>query len=143
MAIKAAQGKGEIDDKRFAVVKLTAPCPKCGKNRKVDHIAYPRVNVPWVYRSHARELCDRRKRGQSLNPPTSAELAVSFCGATLRTPLDAHASTAYERVFREAAALVDHKIDLPHKGVWRESWPHAADEVLTTLRARMTCERGT
>lgn len=95
------------------------------------------IAAVWLYRAHARELCERARDSLSLVPATYAEMCLALRDTSLKAPLNEQGRTAYQRAFSRALVLGDQEVP-----VWlqsaegREPWPGAADEILDEVRRK-------
>jgi hypothetical protein len=101
----------------------------------------------WVYRAHARELCERARRGEDLRPATLAEIALGMMRASLKSPLDSMGQAVYEHAMVEVLRLGDGPASafdavLGDVGPTREPWEGATREHIEDLRRKMQFKRG-
>lgn len=93
-----------------------------------------------LYRMHAREICQRIKRNQKLEPATDAELLAVFSDTSLIAPFHNTASAAMEILFQScfpAGSIQTGRDSVPH-----EQWPGAAREEIEKARKKFSQERG-
>ena len=104
---------------------FVALCPTAGID-KLDEA---------VYRAHVRELIGRSQRGESLDPGTEVEVMYALHLASLKAPLGVIPTTLYERLFHKTLPG-----RLTGDDLGRDPWPGACDELLATMRRKLTCK---
>ena len=88
----------------------------------------------WLYRAHARELCQRAAKGGDLRPGTLAEVVCALHLVSLKAPLKHDAGGLQTRSFLAVLDLVGMKPPEWLVDDWREPYEGAHDEMLTETR---------
>jgi len=96
----------------------------------------------WLYRAHARELCERARDGSRLKWATYAEITIGMHRATLVAPPTQEFGAAYAVAMKRAAELGDHEVpehlvDQGGPAGWREPWPGRSEEILKEARRKL------
>ena len=96
----------------------------------------------WLYRAHARELCERARDGSRLRAATYAEITIGMHRTTLVAPPAQEFGAAYAVAMKRAAELGDHEVpehlvDQGGPAGWREPWPGRSEEILKEARRKL------
>lgn len=93
---------------------------------------------PTVYRHHCRELLERIATGADTRPGTLAEAAIAIAQVTLATPVRRDVSILYGRIFKR---FFPEQYEVLSYFPTEESYPGRCDEILETLRRKLTAPR--
>lgn len=95
--------------------------------------------VEEVYRSHCRELIERHRRGESLEPGTRAEMLLALSEASLRAPFNSTGLSAYALLARRVLVNKEGKciVEEDVRGLPREPYEGAVNELLAGLQQRL------
>lgn len=86
-----------------------------------------------VYRAHAREIINRVINGRKVEYGTSAEALMALSQQSLKAPLNQTGLCAMQRMFAE---VMEVDVDFAP-----EPYPGAAQELLSTLKTKLTAHR--
>jgi len=89
-----------------------------------------------LYRLHAREIIERIKTSEKLEPATDAELLAIFSDTSLVAPMNRTGQACFEHLFYKL---------FPGKVAGEAApgpWPHAVNEQLTAARKKFAAPRG-
>jgi len=88
----------------------------------------------WMYRAHARELCQRAAKNGDLRPGTLAEVVCALHHVSLKSPLKHDAGGLQTRSFLAVLDLVGKPAPKWLVDDWREPYEGAHNEMLTETR---------
>ena len=89
-----------------------------------------------IYRLHAREIIERIRASEKLEPATDAELLAIFSDTSLVAPMNRTGQACFEHLFYK---LFPGKVA---GEAARGPWPHAVNEQLTAARKKFSAPRG-
>ena len=93
---------------------------------------------PTIYRHHCRELLERIAAGADTRPGTLAEAAIAIMQVTLATPVQRDVAILYGRIFKR---FFPEQYETLRHFPTEESFPGRCDEILETLRRKLTAPR--
>lgn len=100
----------------------------------------------WLYRAHARELCQRYTSGEDLKPGTHAECCASLSNTSITAPPSAELRAAQAEATIRTAKLGDFEIPkdimigLRHSAKHDQPSEGRTEEILSDLRLKLSCE---
>jgi len=88
----------------------------------------------WLYRAHARELCERARDGYDLRPGTVSEVIAGLHAASLIAPLSSDGTGLQFHCFLQVLDMLG--MDRPSWALddWREPWEGAREDLLSDAR---------